>query len=130
MDNRGLIMAAMAMATIAATPAMATPVVRVVREPRQVTTCSSKSEHAWTHCEWCGGKIGYQRTYKWDVYEREWVETTQNVPPLCRTCKSKHKTREKLAREEASLDRKLEEKETRARIAAKRQALRNWTSEH
>ena len=102
------------------------PLIHVVHEPRQISTCSSKSENAWTPCAWCGSRTGYERTYSWNAYSREWVETTKCTPKLCRKCRHKQKEHEKLAREEAALDRKIAEKETRARIAQKRQLLRNW----
>jgi len=103
-------------------------VIRVVREPRLVPTVSSKTEKAWANCRWCGGKISYERTYRWDAYERQWNETTKNVPDTCRKCRSRDREIERLQREEANLDRKLELKETKKRVAEKREQLRNWTS--
>lgn len=105
-------------------------VVRVVREPWRVSTVSSKTEHGWTTCRWCAKKISYDRTYKWDPYDREWIETTREVPDSCRKCKSRDKEMERLRREEDNIDRKLELKETRKRVAEKREKLRNWTSEN
>jgi len=105
-------------------------VLRVVREPRQVSSVSSKTEKGWTSCKWCASKISYDRTYKWDPYDKEWIETTKTVPDTCRKCKSKDKELEKLRREEANLDRNLELKKTKKRVAEKREQLRNWTSEN
>ena len=108
------------------TSAWSAPLIRVVHEPQLISTCSSKSENAWVPCAWCGCRTSYERTYRWDVYRREWVETTDGMPKLCRKCRHKQKDHEKLAREEAALDRKIAEKGTKARIAQKRQLLRNW----
>lgn len=126
MNNKYLTLTTFVISAITATAAGTAPVVRMVYEPRQVSSCSSKSEHAWATCEWCGGRISYERTSTWDPYDRVWIETTANVPSLCRKCQSKQKGAEKLAREEANLDRKIAEKEAKERIAAKRQLLRNW----
>jgi len=92
--------------------------------PYVVSTVSSKSEKAWAQCKYCGKKVGYERTYKWDVYNKEWVETTKEVPEVCRSCKSKDKAQEKLDREEAKLDREIECLETKQRIDAKEAKLR------
>jgi len=105
--------------------AVADTFVHWVPEPRLVPSVSSKTEGAWATCRWCAGKIRYQRTYKWDAYAREWIETTKEVPDTCRKCKSKDKEIERLNREEMNLDRKLAVRETKARIAEKRQRLRN-----
>ena len=123
MKNRNIQCAIVTIAMVTTVSAAPSPVLRVVHEPWRVSTCSTKSEHAWTRCKWCDCKIGYERVCKWDVYEREWVETTAEIPALCRKCKAKEKYQEKLAREEAKLDRKLAERETKARIAAKRHLL-------
>jgi len=101
-------------------------VIRVVHEPRQVSSVSSKTEHGWATCRWCAKKVSYDRTYKWDPYAKEWIETTKKIPDTCQKCKSKDKELEKLRREEANLDRKIELKETKKRVAEKRQQLRNW----
>ena len=126
MNKKHLITATAAIAMVTTASAWSQPVLRVVHEPRLVTTCSSKSEKDWAPCTWCGSKTSYERTYKWDVYNREWIETTKSVPELCRKCQSKQKSRDRLAREEASLDRKLEEKAARVRVAQKRQLLRDF----
>jgi len=128
MNNKIPIIAVFAVLTAYNATAWPEPVVRVVHEPWQVSSCSSKSEHAWAHCTWCNCKISYERTYRWNVYNREWIESTTKVPELCRKCQVKQKEREKLAREEANLDRKIEERETKARIAKKRELLRKWSS--
>lgn len=94
------------------------------RAPYVVTTNSSKSEKDWAKCRYCGSKISYERKYKWDVYNREWVETTSEVPEVCRSCKSKERAQEKLDREEAKLDRDIRQLETKQRISAKERKLR------
>jgi len=96
-----------------------------VEEPRLVPSVSSKTEGAWSSCRWCGGKVRYSRTYRWDPYGREWIETTKDVPTTCRKCKSKDKSVERVCREEAVLDRKLALKGEKARVAEKRQQLRD-----
>jgi len=95
-----------------------------------VSSVSSKTEKAWTTCNWCAGKVSYERKYKWDPYDNEWVETTTDVPTLCRKCKSKKADQDKLRREEANLDRKLEQKEATKRVSEKRARVRNWTQEN
>jgi len=92
--------------------------------PYVVSTVSSKSENAWAECRYCGGKVRYERTYRWDVYNKEWVETTKSVPDTCRSCKSKDAAQRKLDREEAKLDRDIEYLETKQRIEAKEAKLR------
>lgn len=99
--------------------------VHVVREPRLVPMVSSKTEKAWTRCRICDSRVSYERTYRRDPYASAWVETTKSVPAYCRTCASKQKQVEKLRREEVNLDRKIEERELKARVAAKRQYLRD-----
>jgi len=64
-------------------------VVHVVEEPRLVPSVSSKTETGWTNCCWCGCRIKYIRTFKWDPYERKWIETTEYVPELCKKCQHK-----------------------------------------
>jgi len=54
-----------------------------------VSSCSSKTERAYTECCRCGCKIKYYRTFKWDPYERKWIETTEYVPELCKKCQHK-----------------------------------------
>jgi len=91
-----------------------------IREaPYVVSTVSSKSEKAWAECRYCGKKIRYERTYKWDVYGKEWVETTKEVPDTCRSCQSKDKAQQKLDREEAALYRNIEYLKTKQRIEMK-----------
>ena len=102
----------------------ASDVIRVVDEPRRVTTVSSKSESAWAECEWCRGKISYTRTFDRNVYDNCWVETTKDKPSLCRACGKKRDARQKLADKEAELDRKLEDKAAKRRIRAKKEMLR------
>lgn len=102
----------------------------VVHEPRLVPTVSSKTEKAWAHCVICDSKISYERTFRRDPYEHTWVETTKSVPEYCRTCASKQKRLEKLRREEANLDRKIAERELKARTAAKRQYLRDTAGQY
>jgi len=92
--------------------------------PYVVSTVSSKSEKAWAECKYCGKKVSYERTYKWDVYNKEWVETTKEVPETCRSCKSKDKAQQKLDRKENSLDRDIEYYETKKRIEDKESQLR------
>jgi len=92
--------------------------------PYVVSSVSSKSEHAWVSCRYCGKKVGYERTYRWDVYDKVWCETTKEVPDVCRACKSKDKTRERLDREESKLDREIACLETKARVDEKRERLR------
>lgn len=94
------------------------------RAPYVVSTVSSKSEKAWATCKYCGKKVSYERTYKWDVYNHKWIETTAEVPEVCRSCKGKDKAQSKLDREEAKLDREIEYYETKQRIDAKEKKLR------
>jgi len=119
---------AVAMTAFIGVSAWSAPLLRVVHEPQQVPTCSSKTETSISACQWCGSRMICERTYKWDVYEREWIETTKPSAELCRKCKAEQKEREKLARKEAELDRKLDTKATKDRIAEKRQLLRDWNS--
>lgn len=108
-----------------AVPAVAETTDLTIRHaPYVVSTVSSKSEKAWAECKYCGKKVSYERTYKWDVYNHKWVETTAEVPETCRSCKSKDKGQSKLDREEAKLDRDIEYLETKQRIDAKEQKLR------
>jgi len=102
-----------------------TEVLQIVREPRAVSSVSSKTEKAWTPCTQCSSRISYERTYRWDPYGRKWIETTSSVPTLCRKCQAAAKSRERLAHEEAVLDRKLEYKAAKQRVAEKRALLRN-----
>jgi len=95
----------------------------VRRAPYVVSTVSSKSEKAWTECKYCGSKVGYERTYKWDVYNHKWIETTGEAPETCRSCKSKDKDQAKLDRKEAELDRDIEYLKTKQRIDAKEKKL-------
>lgn len=97
----------------------------VVEEPRLVPMVSSKTEKAWTRCVRCDSRVSYERTYRRDPYRSAWVETTKSVPSFCRSCADKQKQIEKLQREEANLDRKIAERELKARVAAKRQYLRD-----
>jgi len=85
--------------------------------PYVVPSVSSKSEKAWAECKYCGKKVSYERTYKWDVYNHKWVETTEEVPEACRSCKSKDKA-------QAKLDRDIEYYETKQRINDKESKLR------
>lgn len=96
----------------------------VIHEPRLVPMVSSKTEKAWTRCQLCDSLVSYERTYRRDPYQSAWIETTQSVPTYCRSCAAKQPHIEKLLREEAKLDRKIEERNLKARIAAKRQYLR------
>jgi len=98
--------------------------ITVRRAPYVVSTVSSKSEKEWTTCKYCGTKISYERTYKWDVYNHKWIETTESVPEVCRSCKPKDKAKQKLDREEARLDREIEYYETKQRIEDKEKKLR------
>lgn len=93
------------------------------RAPYVVSTVSSKTEKDWATCKYCGSKTSYERTYKWDVYNHKWVETTENVPEVCRSCKPKEKAQQKLDREEAKLDREIEYYETKQRIDQKEKKL-------
>jgi len=93
--------------------------------PYVVSTVSTKSEKAWADCKYCGSRISYDRTYKWDVYNHKWVETTEVVPNCCRSCKSKDKAQAKLDREEAKLDRDIEYYETKQRIDEKEKQLQH-----
>jgi len=91
--------------------------------PYVVSTVSTKSKKAWAECKYCGKKVGYERTYKWDVYNHKWIETTEEVPETCRSCKGKDKAQAKLGREEAKLDRDIEYLETKQRIDEKEKKL-------
>ncbi|MGN0853958.1 MAG: hypothetical protein ACI4R9_00390 [Kiritimatiellia bacterium] len=104
--------------------------VHVVHEPRLVPTVSSKTEKAWAHCRMCDGRISYERTFRRDPYANSWNETTKSVPEYCRSCAPKQKRLEKLRREEENLDRKIEEREREARLAAKRRYLRDMAGTH
>ena len=113
-----------ALALLGAGTAGAHQFLHVVREPRLVPMVSSKTEKAWTRCTLCDSRVSYERTYRRDPYQSAWVETTKAVPAYCRSCAEKQKRVEKLRREEANLDRKIAERELKARVAAKRQYLR------
>lgn len=98
--------------------------ITVRHAPYVVSTVSSKTEKDRTKCRYCGSAISFDRTYKWDVYNRKWVETTGDVPDTCRLCKSRDKDRQKLDRKEARLDREIEYYETKQRVDEKEKRLR------
>ena len=98
--------------------------VTVRHAPYVISSVSSKSEHGWAECKYCGSKISYTRTYRWDVYNHVWIETTQEVPTTCRKCKGLDKDKKKLDREEAALDRKIEYEQTKRRIDRKKNTLK------
>jgi len=130
MKERMLKTLALTGATLAANsmlwlPAVADTTDLTIRHaPYVVSTVSSKSENAWAECRYCGRKIRYERTYRWDVYNKEWVETTKEVPDVCRSCKTRDRAQQKLDREEAKLDRDIEYLETKQRIEDKEAKLR------
>jgi len=97
--------------------------------PHVVSTVSSKSEKAWAKCRYCGKKVGYERTFRWDVYNKEWIETTKEVPESCRSCSSKDAAQEKLDREEAKLDRDIKYVKTKQRISQKEATLQRLRKE-
>jgi len=119
--RRIVAIALLPLAVLADTPAAD---ITVRRAPYVVSTVSSKSESAWATCKYCGSKISYERTYKWDVYDHKWVETTEAVPEVCRKCKPKETQQAKLDREEARLDREIKILETKQRIDEKERQLR------
>lgn len=112
------LMALSGVASAVAQPISA-PFLHIVEEPRLVTTCSTKTERDTAKCTWCGSKIRYDRTYEWDVYRGRWNETTSTVPSLCRKCGGKNEDRQKLARKEAEIDRKIDTVRAQQRIKEK-----------
>lgn len=105
--------------------------VTVRRAPYVISSVSTKSEKAWAPCKFCGSKTSYERTYKWDVYNHVWCETTSasSVPDVCRKCRVRVRDQEKLDRRERELDSKIEYQETKSRIRQKQERLRQLRQE-
>ena len=99
--------------------------VRISFEPRTVYLVSSKTEGAWATCQMCQGRIRYDRTWKRDHSDGSWIETTKCHPTHCRKCEAKIHELDKYRAEEARLNLKLAQKDLKARIRAKREALYN-----
>lgn len=97
--------------------------VRLVLEPRRIYQVSSKTEGAWSSCRYCQSKVRYDRTWRRDMTNGAWIETTPSVPDVCRSCKQKERELDRYAAEEARLDLKLAKKDAKARIRAKRDLL-------
>lgn len=93
--------------------------ITVRHAPYVVSSVSSKTEIGHAPCKYCGTWIRYDRTYKWDVYNHVWNETTRNVPDTCRKCATGDRSQEKLNRRERELDRKIEYLEAKKRIESK-----------
>ena len=94
--------------------------VNIRHYPTDVPSVSSKSERATTCCSRCGTSIRYDRTHVWDTRGHCWVETTKEVPELCRKCQQQEKAQEKLNREERKLDAEINYLETKTRIREKK----------
>lgn len=98
----------------------------VVRHaPYVVSSVSSKTDRGQTTCSTCSTKIRYDRTYRWDVYNHVWIETTDKdkIPKFCKKCGRLEKEQEMLNREEQALDNKIEYENTKSRINVKKRKL-------
>ena len=100
--------------------------VTIRRAPYDVPSVSTRSDRASAPCRYCNSSIRYDRKYKWDVANHEWVETTDpaTIPEVCRNCRRKEKDQEKLNKEERRLDRDIKYQQTKGRIDKKRSTLK------
>lgn len=98
---------------------------RIVFEPNRTYQVSSKSEGAWSNCRYCQSKVHYTRTWRRNMSDGSWIETTGSVPVHCRDCAKKVKELDKYAAEEARLDLKLAKEDAKLRIREKRRLLQN-----
>lgn len=96
---------------------------RIVVEPNRIYQVSSKTERAWSTCRMCQAKVRYTRTWRRNMSDGSWIETTSSVPVHCRDCEHKVRELDKYAAEEARLDLKLAKKDAKERIRAKRRLL-------
>lgn len=99
--------------------------VTIRRAPYVISSVSTKSEHAWAKCKYCGSKISYERTYRWNVYQHVWEETTKfdSIPTVCRKCQSLPREQAKLDQKERKLDAKIDIQRSRLRIKSKEREL-------
>ena len=100
--------------------------VTIRRAPYDVPSVSTRSDRGSTSCKYCNTTIRYDRKYKWDVANHNWVETTDpaSIPQVCKKCREAEKAQKGLDKQERRLDRDIKYQQTKGRVEKKSEKLK------